>query len=240
MSDVRISDATGRIDLRRRDLRRRRLILGVVAGVVLALFGTAAWLVWASDVLAVRTVEVSGAKAVPAEQVRTLADVAVGTPLVRVDLAEVANRVAGLPPVAGVSVAREWPGTLRITITERTAAYAIETAGGYWIADGDGVIFASAARAPKGLVVAQVAGDDPRLVRDLSTVLRALPAGVRDKLKRVDVTSADAITLELSGNTTIVWGSADQSELKAQVITSLMKTKQRVYDVSAPSFPVTR
>ena len=38
-------------------------------------------------------------------------------------------------------------------------------------------------------------------------------------------------------NARVVWGSADQSALKAQVIVPLLQQKGTVYDVSAPSNP---
>ena len=77
-------------------------------------------------------------------------------------------------------------------------------------------------------------------MRDLATVLRALPAPLRSRLDQVSAATADSITLELANGTTIIWGSAEQSELKAQVLVKLMERKHRIYDVSAPSSPVTR
>jgi cell division protein FtsQ len=118
--------------------------------------------------------------------------------------------------------------------------FAIETPGGYWIADDEGVIFNSAADAPKGLMVAQVTGDDPRLVRDLGTVLSALPADLHDRVKQVRADSPDSITLQLDAGVRVIWGSADQSALKAQVIVPLMQQKGTTYDVSAPSNPTVK
>lgn len=237
---TRISDATGRIDLRRRrDRRRRWLWRGVAAG-VLAVLGGLTWLLLFSTVLGVRTIEVSGATITNADDVRRLADVSPGTPLARIDLDAVATRVAGLPAVDTVTVSRVWPGTIGIRIVERTPLFAIETPGGYWIADHEGVIFNSAADAPKGLMIAQITGNDPRLVRDLGTVLSALPAEVHKRVRQVSAETADSITLHLDGGVRVVWGSADQSALKAQVIVPLLQQKGTVYDVSAPSNPTVK
>ncbi|MFT3969270.1 MAG: FtsQ-type POTRA domain-containing protein [Micropruina sp.] len=240
MTVTGVSDATSRLDLRRRRGRRRRVLLLVIVVAVLVALGGLAWLVLGSSVLGVRNVTVEGAKLVSTSDVERIADVPAGQSLVTVDLDAVATRVAGLPPVATVSVARQWPDTLLIRITERTPAFAIETPGGYWIADDQGVVFDSAAQPPKGVLVARVPSNDTRLIGDLGTVLRALPPEVRTKLRVLSAQTPDSITLELPGGVQVIWGSAEQSELKAQVLSRLMEHEHRVYDVSAPSNPTTR
>ncbi|MFT4227549.1 cell division protein FtsQ/DivIB [Micropruina sp.] len=240
MTVTGVSDATERLDLRRRRGRRRRVLLIAIAAAVVVVLGVLAWLVFGSSVLGVKDVEVQGAKLVAAAEVERVADVPAGQPLARVDLDAVATRVSGLPAVARVSVARQWPNTIRITLTERTPAFAIETPGGYWIADDQGIIFDSAAQPPRGVLAARVPSGDARLIRDLGTVLRSLPSEVRGKIRTLSAETPDSITLELPGGVTVIWGSAEQSELKAQVLSVLMAQQHRVYDVSAPSNPVTR
>ncbi len=179
---TQVSDATGRITVRRRRNRRRRwLWIGVVT-LVLALLAGAGWLVLGSNVLGVRAVEVSGNRIANTDDVRRLAEVPQGTPLARVDLDAVATRVAGLPAVKSVQVARGWPNTINVRITERAPLFAIETPGGYWIADDEGVVFTSAADAD-GLMVATVPSGDARMIKDLGTVLSALPAALRNRVE---------------------------------------------------------
>src|SRR4051812_11084589 len=62
----------------------RRRALRVAVG--LLLLATVSWVLWASPVLAVRTVQVDGASTLPAEQVREAAGIVDGTPLLRVDV----------------------------------------------------------------------------------------------------------------------------------------------------------
>jgi cell division protein FtsQ len=118
---TRVSDATGRIDLRRRRDRRRRWLFVALAAVVVAVLAGLAWLLLFSTVFGVRTVEVSGAKIANADDVRRLADVPAGTPLARVDLDAVATRVAGLPAVDTVTVTRNWPNAPRCSPSRRPA-----------------------------------------------------------------------------------------------------------------------
>jgi cell division protein FtsQ len=38
----------------------------------------------------------------------------------------------------------------------------------------------------------------------------------------------------------VLWGSAEQGELKAQVLAALLQRRAGVYDVSAPELPTTQ
>jgi cell division protein FtsQ len=56
----------------------------------------------------------------------------------------------------------------------------------------------------------------------------------------IQAASRDTIVIALDQNTQIIWGSAEESELKAQVIVALLQVEGSVYDVSAPGFPTVR
>ncbi len=60
---------------------------------------------------------------------------------------------------------------------------------------------------------------------------------------RSTAATADDVTLELAGGAQVVWGSAEDSALKATVLAALMRAAPpdtvSQYDVSAPSSPVT-
>ena len=104
-----------------REQGRRRLRVLLVSVSVLCVAGLG-WLVIQSPVLAVRHVEVAGANHVSAADVRAAADVGHGAALVTLDRGAVARRVQALPWVARASVTKHLPGTVRITLTERTPA----------------------------------------------------------------------------------------------------------------------
>lgn len=241
MSGSRVSDATGRIMQRRRFTRRQRL-LGLAVGLVAAVtFGALGWLVGLSDVLAVRRVDVQGAKVLSADEVRSVAAVQNGQPLLWVDPAAIATRVSGLAPVAQVSVVRGWPNAVLIRVTERRPLFALESGTGFLVVDGSGVIFQSVLERPAGLVVADAPAGDARLLGDLATVLASLDPDLRSRVRRIGATSPDTIDFTLDNGVEVFWGSADQSPVKQQVLSELMKLRQaRHYDVSAPSNPTTR
>jgi cell division protein FtsQ len=69
--------------------------------------------------------------------------------------------------------------------------------------------------------------------------LAALPPAVRAKVTEMAAPSAEAVTLTLKDGVHIVWGGAQDGRRKAEVLSALMHTKAKLYDVSAPDAPVT-
>jgi cell division protein FtsQ len=56
----------------------------------------------------------------------------------------------------------------------------------------------------------------------------------------IQARTPDGIRLQLTDGDTVVWGSSEDSRLKAQVLTSLIKQSANTYDVSAPHYPAIR
>jgi cell division protein FtsQ len=76
-------------------------------------------------------------------------------------------------------------------------------------------------------------------------VMRTLPAAIRDQVTEVSASTPDDVTLTLGGtNTQVVWGSADESALKAVVLEKIMQSRPpstvSAYDVSSPRAVVVR
>ncbi|KQS64855.1 cell division protein FtsQ/DivIB [Modestobacter sp. Leaf380] len=207
---------------RRLDRRQRRLL---VAGSVLVLVAVAAWVVLASPLLAVRTVQVDGATTLSADQVREVAGVALGTPLVRVDTGSAAARVAGLPQVADAEVSRGWPDRVVVTLRERVAVAVVDQAGTRSLVDAGGTLFDTiTGDPPAGVVPVQVTdpGPDDAATRAALAALVSLPGSVRGQLASVAAGTPDDVTLTLADGTSVLWGSAERAERKAEVLTALL------------------
>ena len=240
MSPGRVTDATGRLQLRARRDTRSRVLRALWWVLAAAVVGGLVYVVAFSPVLSARAVAVSGTKVLTRQEVLAAAGVDVGTPLARVDTEAVAGRVAGLPPVAEVTVVRNWPNTLQITVTERRPRLAVPATSGYLIADASGVVFEAVADAPSGLVLVDAPATDQALLADVGTVFSALSADTAAKVSRLQADTRDSIVLRLSDGSRVVWGSADQSALKSQVLDDLLPLGGQVFDVSAPAFPTRR
>lgn len=201
---------------RRRDTprdRRRRRLLGAAA--LLAVLALAWWALWASPLLAVRDVRVDGAGSLTAEQVRTAAGVAEGTPLLRVDVDAAAARVARLPQVASVQVARGWPGSVVVTVVERRPVAVVEDGGTRSLVDASGVLFDTVTgEAPEGVVPLDVrtpGAGDPAMLAALDALV-ALPADVRAQVTGAAADSGEDVTLTLRDGTVVVWGGPDAGD----------------------------
>lgn len=235
------AEQTVLLDWRRRRNRRRLLLRLGIPLLVLVLIATGIYLAGFSSLLALRTVRITGLDALDRQQVRQAAAAPYGAPLARVDVDAIRTRVAALRPVESVRVERHWPHTLQIAVVERTAVYAVpQTPSGYLLVDRYGIAYRSVASAPAKLPRAAIDPAQTALLQPLATVAGALSPDLRRRVDRIQADSRDAIVLQLHNGRTVFWGSAEQSELKAKVITALLKVHGTHYDVSAPGSPAVR
>lgn len=225
----------------RRRRQNRRKLVGIVSGVgVLVLGAVMVWLLLFSSVFAVSEVRVTGNQLLTTDEVLEVAGVEVGRPLLTTDIDAIGSRVAGRVEVESVTVERHFPGTVEVQVTERTLVYQRLDGSNYQWVDRHGVVFNTATTPQAGALVASTATDEPRLLADVATVAGHLP---QELLPRVEIISADAvdqIEIALGDGDVVVWGSAEQSELKAEVLTALLSVEAEVYDVSAPGHPTTK
>jgi cell division protein FtsQ len=227
----------------RRQWRRRWLAWRylLAAGLVLAIVGGAVYGVWFSSWLAVEHVEVSGAQTVEASDIRARSGIDDGQPLVRVDIDGAERRIGSLAVVKSVSVTRQWPHGILISIQERVAIAVVEIGDQLRGMDADGVVFRDYKKAPPGLPRVETSiGTTSAALKEAAKVISALPESLSLIVDHVQVTTVDQISLVLKDGRTVVWGSADESDTKAGVLAVLLATVQaEVYDVSVPSKPTT-
>jgi cell division protein FtsQ len=227
-------------------LRRRRLRRLLVVPAL----ATVAWVLWASPLLAVRTVQVDGTVSLTAEEVRQAAGVAPGTPLLRVDVDAARARVAGLPQVAGVEVTRGWPSSVVITLTERVALAVVVSDGQRHLIDDQGVLFDTiTGDPPPGVVPLDVrhpGPGDPATAAGLGA-LASLPRDVRSDVVSAGAATAEDVRLTLADGTTVLWGDGGNSAAKGSVLVALLHQiaagaleGARTIDVSAPDSVVLR
>ena len=236
-----LARAQQRFARRQRLVRWRGWLPWAVGGLVVVLGATTVWLFYFSSVLAVSGVQVNGLDTVPSATIMQAAEVPLGKPLAKIDLNAIASRVRALPAVAGAQVTRSWPDQLVILVTERVPVVVVTDGSRFELVDATGVSFRSVSTRPAGLPEALVVG--PRrdvTIRSVVTASAALPVALRGEVGSISATSPDSITLNLTSGVKVVWGSSDDSERKAEVLSVLMHREAKVYDVSAPDLPVTK
>jgi len=215
---------------------------GVVWTILLTLLAVALGLVlYFTPLMSARAVQVGGAEVVTREEVLAAAQVQLGTPLLQIDTDAVADRVAGIRRVASARVQRGYPSTLRITIAERIPLVVRDFPDGPHLFDRDGVDFATAPP-PPGLPYLDVDNPGPT---DLPTkaaleVMAALPPDVVAQVGRVAAPSVASIMLTLADGRTVVWGTTDRTEEKADKLAALLTQPGREYDVSSPDLPTVK
>ena len=220
--------------------RRRRVLIVVALAVVAVVLVT--WLVAFSSVFGVRTVEVRGTQVLTAAQVRAAAAIDGGSPLVRLDTGAVARRVDRIAEVSSAQVSTSFPSTVVITVVERQPVGYVRRSGRAVLVDRTGDQYRTLSSAPAGLPHFVVpAGTSARTTGGaVATVAAALPAALRKQVRSIEALDAKAITLVLTGDRVVRWGSAARSADKARVLPVLLRHDVAQVDVSDPDQPFTR
>ena len=209
------------------------LLLGAVVGGI--------WLVMFSSTLALEEVEVQGTDNLRSQQVEQVAGLAAGRPLARVDLDGVRARVEALAEVRSAVVSRQWPDTVVIAVEERVAIAVVDIGGRLRGLDREGVVFDSFRQVPEGMPRVQTSADAGReALEEAAAVVSALPGDIATRVDHVEVATVDQISLVLRDDRTVLWGSADESDLKAEVLVALLDGPGQTFDVSVPGQPTYR
>ncbi|WP_344091612.1 FtsQ-type POTRA domain-containing protein [Microbacterium deminutum] len=221
-----------------RQRRRRAAWLGGAASVVVLVLATlgAAY----SPLFAVESIRVVGASQVDAGTVEDALGSQVGTPLPLVDESAVKAALVAFPLVESYSLEARPPHELVVRIVERTPVGLIKTAAGYTLVDAAGVVLSTTPAPVPGMPLLTITGGTRSPAFEAAgQVMRSLPSAIRTQVTAVAASTPDDVTLTLGGtNTKVVWGSAEDSALKAIVLQSTMAARPpagvSVYDVSSP------
>lgn len=224
---------------RRAARQRRALRWGILAGFVV-LVGVVVYVVAFSSVLALTQVKVTGTSLVTAKDVTRQAAAPMGAPLVRLDTAQIADRVGQLAPVKHVTVTRNWPHGVTIAIVERTPVVQRKDASEYQWIDENGTVLNTTLKPAPGVPIATTVSDKSQDLAHVATIVAALGSDLTQQVTAIDQKTTDQVTITLTKNRTVLWGGPEQSDLKAQVLAALLTVKASTYDVSSPAHPTTR
>ncbi|MFG6445997.1 FtsQ-type POTRA domain-containing protein [Microbacterium sp. P07] len=222
-----------------RQRRRRMVWLGVLGALVLLVAGTVAAAY--SPLFAVQRIEVIGTTTLDPNAVADALADQLGTPLPLIDDSEVKAALVTFPLVESYSLEARPPNDLVVRIVERLPVGVLQSPAGFTVVDAAGVALSTSAEAPAGLPVFDIRGGvDSDAFRAAGQVMRSLPDSIRSQVTAVTASTPDDVAFTLGGtNTQVVWGSAEQSALKAVVLEKQMIGRPadgvRLYDVSTPA-----
>ena len=226
--------------------RRRRAVWLISLGSV-ALILLVAVLAAFSPLMAVTKIEVLGTSRLNAATVSRALDSQLGKPLPLVDFGVIKNDLAKFPLIRSYSTETHPPGTLIVRIVERRPLGLLKVGDKFNLVDAAGVVIATTPERPGGYPLITM---DPKAssaqaktgFAASAAVLAALPASVLPQVDSVTAKTRDDVTLTLLSGQKVLWGSPDQSELKAADLAGLLKNAPDAsgYDVSSPQSPVTQ
>ena len=235
------------VETRRREGRRRlRIVAGVLA---VGMLVGGSWGVTRSPLLDIDRVVVEGATRSGARVVAETSAVRPGQPLLDLDRGTAARRVGALPWVLRAEVDRDWPGTVRIRVTERVPVAVTRANGGAWaLLDRSAKVLALVPTAPPGLAVVEglpeAGGPGARLgakAAEALGVVTALPPALTPRVAAVAVGDG-GISLRLAPHGEVRLGPAEAMEEKLQAALTVLGVVDgrtvATLDVRIPTAPV--
>ncbi len=218
---------------------RRRLRWALVAVVAVVVLG-AGFALTQSPVLDVDQVAVRGASRIAPAEARAASGIIVGSPMVALDAPAAERRLEALSWVARASVERSWPGTVRISLVERTPVAVVGTGTAAVLVDRRGRALAPAAGTDLPVVSGDAVGVGDQVSatqRGVVATLADLPSDLRSEVAAASATPT-GIRLTLTDDIEVRWGDRSQPTAKADALGVLLEQADRAtiatIDVTVP------
>ncbi|HEY2642219.1 MAG TPA: FtsQ-type POTRA domain-containing protein [Galbitalea sp.] len=224
----------------RRETRRRRVYWLTGLGILALMLSVLAVAIF-SPILALRSIQVDGTKAIKSTDVRTALSGQLGTPIALLDQGEIRSKLSHFILIRSYETEVIPPDTLVVRIVERQAIGVVPHGSGYEQVDPAGVVLAESKTAA-GYPIIDI-GDaklDSAAYAAAVKVLLAMPSSVSHQVKSISATTLDNVSITLAGNNhVILWGSSADSDLKAEALARLLAIpqcrSQAVLNVTAPT-----
>jgi cell division protein FtsQ len=226
-------------------IRRRRLVVGVIAAAVA--IAAASLVVSRSSLVHLRHLEVSGTTSLTRAEVVRLAALSSSTNVLWLDAGAVERRLESDPWVVTATVSRRLPGTIRISVVERAPVAMIRDERGFTLLAADGVALTTVEADPALPEIVVVAGSSTRsgnasAQAAAARAIAGLDGGRGPAVVRA-VVWAGALSVELDDGTRVEFGEPIGIEAKAAAARRILQwaTAQRAsvatVNVIAPESP---
>ena len=225
-------------------LRNSKIIVAVI--IILVLF-TSGVIIYFSPAFSIKGIQVNGDWYLNSDRLTDLAQVPSDTTLLRVDIDEIAERIASDPWVSSVHIQRQFPSTLVMQIEERLPVAQVVLNGGdrnsgqgVWLLAGDGTWLGEVASSSETIQgvdrsqlvlicdvpvdVSPIAG---RTVTDSSltnalAIVNGFSPSMRSMISWISAPSVVQTTLYLNNNVEVAFGTAEDIATKEIVINQLI------------------
>ena len=206
-------------------------LLGVVA--LVGLIGATLW-VGRSPAFEVSKIEVDGSSRVSAEAVAAGAGLA-GANMFTADLAHAEEDIyAALPLIQSVTIRRDWPRTIRVTVQERRPWGTWEQGGVKYTIDRDGVVL-GVAPGPGGAPAIRSSepgsrqqGDrvNSQAVDSAAQIYESLPAALGTEVTEVAFVAGKGVQVTTADGQSALFGDSSSIAYKISVWSALAKEAQ--------------
>jgi cell division protein FtsQ len=206
---------------------RFRWTVSVLIG--LAIILAAGWWVTTTPLFDLRTLTVSGNRHLTDSEVARLAGLSRSTNVMWLRTDALAERIERDPWVLRATVSRTLPGTVAVSIQERSAIAILESGRSLLLVSGDGMILGRArsgisARLPAIVLSGVSAATGTRIPNPPAglIVARTLPSGIRWKVERIIQVGPDSLTAILRNGARVLYGDASEADAKGRALSSLL------------------
>ncbi len=206
-----------------------------------------------SPAFTIERVEIEGVERRTEDEIRARAQVAADATLLRFPADEVRERLLADPWIADASVSRDFPDTMRISVTERQPTALLDTGEDYWLVDPEGfVLERHALEETSALVlIRDVSGVEPTVgrrsgsdaLRNALDVLTGLSQELKSRTRAVSAPSVDETALFTDEGVEVLFGVAEQVDKKDLVARGILAEQEDLVvfiDVRDPDRPVWR
>jgi cell division protein FtsQ len=219
----------------------------MVVGIIAVLAG--GWWVLNSPLFDLRTLQVSGNRHLSVDAVRTAAGLTEGTSVLWLSPADVERRLELDPWILRADVERTLPGTLSVSVVERTPV-AVVSAGGRMLVAADGTVLGKAdpdvtlplVKVSRGLLEP---GDRLTAKEELAVAIH-LPPELRAHVVWVERDATGRLRMALDSGIVAIYGDQTDARWKGSVVLSVLRWAAQngvtpaVVDVTAPLAPTLR
>jgi len=213
-----------------------RRAIAIVAGCVALVLAVVAALPF-TPAMPVDDVNVEGAVNLPAEEVKSLSGVETGTPMGRVDVRRAAQDVAANPWVDSVTVKRNWPNAVDVTVVEHTPVAWIDQGGEPHLINSEGKDFV-VAQPPVGAV--QLVGISEEQLPKAVEVASAITDVARPQVRELTRDGDHSFVLKLDGDRTVTWGASEDNRNKALALETVLQLDGKTFNISNPELVTSR
>lgn len=199
-----------------------------------------------SPLMSLRTIRVEGVERLTSAEVIEQLQPLAGLPLARVSASDVARELSDVALIQSVDTRIELPGTLAVSIVERTPLGAHQTPLGFEVVDQAGVVLWTDTARPTELPVIAVAVDpESDGFRAVAQALAAIPTEVLRRVDQISASSTDTVGFQLRDSRhQVLWGSSEFSAEKARALPAALQAAggegAKLIDLSTPDSVVIR